>query len=531
MATAAAVQSTASGGYDALERCVMARDQVAASAAYYDLRRAARPLTEMLREAVRIHGPYTHVPYHERIDDGYVNFVNNDHCLLSARATLHLTDMVAPDLAGLPMAQTVWYIPTGLDIWNQKLIKAPGHYARGYEMPPGPPPEPVVHWPDQDPIHLDGSLHDKLEHWVTLVHRGQVLEAYRVFLGVMAAPANRKQALAALVFAGLMDIQDRVYLNRSYTTGHKAYRARSTAELGAAIGWDDAHDVLYAGALDIAVGPRWYSTYEQACNAIKVLIDDEVLKAVPYAGASDREREMWDNQAPLDTVEVNETVEALIRAPEPAGHEQIAKLLNAGKAPRAILETIQIAAATVLLETRVDVNFSIPQHCYEYCNTVGWFLDNFDHAQKLKLLFTAASFLGRNAEQQRQAGDVTPLSVAAPAGATGMTLDAMLAELDRALITLDVEASLAWARACLDDGGDRAALGRTVAGAAAKIGNDPHNQEIAQCFLEDFARSEAADKELLFLGAVHHTACHRKYGDYLECYHRYCDAFGVTPTV
>jgi hypothetical protein len=29
----------------------------------------------MLREAVRIHGPYTHVPYHERIDDGFVNFV------------------------------------------------------------------------------------------------------------------------------------------------------------------------------------------------------------------------------------------------------------------------------------------------------------------------------------------------------------------------------------------------------------------------------------------------------------------------
>ena len=33
----------------------------------------------MLREAIRIHGPYTHVPYHERIDKGFVNFVNNDH--------------------------------------------------------------------------------------------------------------------------------------------------------------------------------------------------------------------------------------------------------------------------------------------------------------------------------------------------------------------------------------------------------------------------------------------------------------------
>ena len=30
----------------------------------------------------------------------------------------------------LPMAQTIWYIPTGLDIWNQKINKAPGHYTR-----------------------------------------------------------------------------------------------------------------------------------------------------------------------------------------------------------------------------------------------------------------------------------------------------------------------------------------------------------------------------------------------------------------
>src|SRR5262245_36108470 len=68
--------------YSALEERIMARDQKGASEAYYKLVKSGRPLTEMLREAVRIHAPYTHVPYHERMDDGYVNFVNNDHCLL-----------------------------------------------------------------------------------------------------------------------------------------------------------------------------------------------------------------------------------------------------------------------------------------------------------------------------------------------------------------------------------------------------------------------------------------------------------------
>ena len=77
--------------YAALQERVMARDQKGASEVYYGLVRDGRPITEMLREAVRIHAPYTHVPYHERMDDGYVNFVNNDHCLLSARAALHLS--------------------------------------------------------------------------------------------------------------------------------------------------------------------------------------------------------------------------------------------------------------------------------------------------------------------------------------------------------------------------------------------------------------------------------------------------------
>src|SRR6201986_4177411 len=116
--------------YDKLEdRCLMG-DQKGASDAYYDLVRAGRPLMEIIAEGVRIHAPFTHVPYHERIDDGYPNFVNNDHCLLSGRATINLAKMVPEKFAMLPMAQTIWYIPSGLDIWNQKINKAPGHYTR-----------------------------------------------------------------------------------------------------------------------------------------------------------------------------------------------------------------------------------------------------------------------------------------------------------------------------------------------------------------------------------------------------------------
>jgi hypothetical protein len=105
--------------YARLEDRILTRDQVGAAETFYDLVRAERPLSEMLRETVRIHAPYTQIPYHQRLDDGVVKFVNNDHCLLSARASMRLVDLVPRNAGYLPLAQTIWYVPTGLDPWNQ----------------------------------------------------------------------------------------------------------------------------------------------------------------------------------------------------------------------------------------------------------------------------------------------------------------------------------------------------------------------------------------------------------------------------
>src|SRR2546430_14904473 len=129
--------------YARLEERILARDQLGASAALYDLMKDKRPVIEIVAQTVRIHAPYTHVPYHQRLDDGLVKFVNNDHCLLSERVGLPLMRLVSPALRWLPMAQTVWYMPTGPDPWNQLLRRAPGHYTRlyqisGHQAPPPP---------------------------------------------------------------------------------------------------------------------------------------------------------------------------------------------------------------------------------------------------------------------------------------------------------------------------------------------------------------------------------------------------------
>ena len=519
--------------YAKLEDRYLARDQVGATLVFHDLVKAGRPITEIALETVRIHAPYTHVPYHQRIDHGFVRFVNNDHCLLSTRASLFLPAFVPPELRYLPMAQTVWYVPTALDQWNQLLGRAPGHYGRrtwkGGTTPPFP--KPVAHWTDQTPLPLEGPYEDRLDQWLTLVQQGRVIEAYRVFLGLLEERERRRELVAQLAFAGLIDVQDRMFYNRSYTTGHKAYRARATIDLGQAIGWDDAHDVVYAGALDMAVGPRWHSAYEMACQVSWIeLADDEhrnqsSLEESPSLVCEER---LLGNSEPLTPKEAHELLAALTQAAEPAYIDALSALLLAGKDPKQIIDTMQIAVADLLLETGDGRNFSMPQHCFQYSNTLRWFFDTFDHPHRLKLLYVAGSFINQAAHWLRATPGNGKADTRPPQGAHAMSADEILQRLDAAQVAMKPMESVAWTRAYLAGGHDRDRLVGMLALDALKHGNDTHNQEIALCLLDDYRRNPHGDRERLLLACAQHTAGHQKYGDTLEPYRRYLEALGLT---
>jgi hypothetical protein len=265
-----------------------------------------------------------------------------------------------------------------------------------------------------------------------------------------------------------------------------------------------------------------------ASNAVKMLIEGESLHAVPYAGASEREAALLRNTGALTPDEEQDFIDVLLRQPEPAYLEHLAKLLLAGKSPRRILDTIQVGAAQVILETQIDTNFSLPQHCAEYCNTTGWFFDNFAHKQRIKLLFTAAAYLNRAAWHQKHTGDLDPVAIRAPAAAASLGAGAILDRVEAAITMLDGPSSVAWTQAYLDTGADTAALSYRLALAATRLGNDPHNQEIAQCLLEDYAKNRSARRDRLLLAAAQHTAVHRKYGDPLEASRRFGEAMGVS---
>jgi hypothetical protein len=108
-----------------------------------------------------------------------------------------------------------------------------------------------------------------------------------------------------------------------------------------------------------------------------------------------------------------------------------------------------------------------------------------------------------------------------------MSPEQMLSRLDEALLALRAGEAVNWTAAYLKAGHDRRALVEELATAAAKMGNDPHNQELGVCLLEDYAHSTAEDRDRLLLASAKHTAGHRKYGDPLEAYRRFAEAFDL----
>ena len=321
MATTAPVlnESAPAAEYARLEERIIARDQKGASDVLYRLMKQGRPVTEITRETVRIHAPYTHVPYHQRLDDGVVKFVNNDHCLLSERVGLPLRSMIRPELAWLPMAQTVWYMPTGLDPWNQLIGKAPGHYTRLYDIKVNAtPPMPERHWPDQAPVQVEGSLRERLNHWLTLVQRGEVLA---VVPRVSRIDAGRAEPAARPGPAGVRRAHRRAGPDAGTTartrpatrgTGPAPPSSSATRSAGTS-----AHDVLYAGVPDIAVGPRWYSTYEMGCNVVQNLLDG-------------RDAELLRQDTPLTPAEEAMLVDVITRQREFSVIDAVVALLKAG---------------------------------------------------------------------------------------------------------------------------------------------------------------------------------------------------------
>jgi len=163
-----------------LTEAILERDQPRTTDLFHQMvAREGRALSDALDVVTRAEAPFVQVPSHINVRDGQITLINNDHTILGLRAALNLAPFLPERYRLLPLLQGVWYIPAGLDIWNQLLGKYPGRYAtmKGMNVPP-PSYGPVVWHQEQAPITEEGTVEERLHAHMIATMSGDVRRAY-----------------------------------------------------------------------------------------------------------------------------------------------------------------------------------------------------------------------------------------------------------------------------------------------------------------------------------------------------------------
>jgi hypothetical protein len=497
--------------FDALTEAILARDQARTTDLFFRMiRRHGQSVGEALSVVTAAEAPFVQVPSHINVRDGQIALVNNDHTLLGLRTAVSLMSFVPEPYRLLPLLQSVWYIPAGLDIWNQLLAKYPGRYAmmKGYDVPP-PDYGPVVWNQEQPPIIRDGSIEERLhEHMVATVS-GDVQRAYGLFLGLAADEHVRPRLRDQLRFLGAIDLQDTIIGRKARNTGHKSIRARAITDLADFIGWDCAHGVFYTGVPDMAIGPLYYSLYDATCVIMSSEFPDDAGKNLKHT-----------NQTPLTPQEVEEMVQLLMEAEAQTIQDLITTHLRSGKSIQSLGDTIQIGAAELILRTTVPRRFTDGQHPFDYCNTVNDWFRTSDNPYQPRALYLMANFVNDAARANALFTPVIEQEIAA-FDFSHHTPQAMLTELDEAILALDIPRTTALANTYLQSGADRRAYLAAVAVTACKFQDDPHNQKITHSTFEEYHHNSTHLRDRLLLATARQLAGWVEMPGERECYARF----------
>lgn len=337
---------------------------------------------------------------------------------------------------------------------------------------------------------------------------GNVQRAYGLFLGLAADAPARARLRDQLRFLGAIDLQDTIIGRKARNTGHKSLRARAITDLADFIGWDRAHGVFYTGVPDMAIGPLYYSLYDSTC----ILMTNEF----PDAGKQLKQT----NQTALTPAEVEALVQLLMQGDKDAIWELITTHLRQGTSVKSLGDTIQIGAAEVILRTTVPRQFTDGQHAFDYCNTVNDWMRTSDNPYQPRLLYLMATFVNQAAQNSQL---FTPVLDDELAGhnMSRKTPQALLVELDEAILALDIARTTALAQAYLQSGADRNAYLATVAVTACKFQDDPHNQKITHSTFEEYQHNSTHLRDRLLLATARQLAGWVKMPGERECYARF----------
>jgi len=496
--------------FDLLTDAILERDQPRTTDLFHRMvRQQGRSVGDALSLVTAAEAPFVQVPSHINVRDGQITLVNNDHTILGLRTSVHLAPFLPERYRLLPLLQSVWYIPAGLDIWNQLLGRYPGRYAtmKGMNVPP-PDYGPAVWNQEQEPITPEGTVEEKLQQHVVATVSGDARRSYGLFLGLAADDEMRPRLRDQLLFLGLIDLQDTVAGRKARNTGHKALRARAVVDLAEAVGWERAHGVYYIGVPDMAIGPLYYSLYDAACVT--------VAAEFPEAG----KQLCQTNVTPLTPAEVEEMVCLLVEADGETVWNQVTAHLKNGRSITSLGDAIQVGAAELILRTTVPRQFTDGQHPFDYCNVANYWLRQSASPYRPRVLYLMANFVNDCARANKLFTSVIE-EECARFDAAGRSPEVLLRDLDEAILAFDIARTTAIAKSYLESGADRSAYQSAVALTACKFQDDPHNQKITHSSFEEYAHNRTHLRDRLLLASARLLAGWTKMPGERECYARF----------
>lgn len=492
-----------------------------------------RSLKSTIKEAIAAAAPYVQVPAHlMRLPTGELRGVNYDHTILGWRGAIALMQDMAGTRAVLPSVQAMWYVPQGLNVWEQVVCEFPGHYARDAEQCnrkfPGPDAGhdrfdgpawnvPKIYFEDHAPIE-GGSVDDRLNRMTWAIAEGNKAEAYGLFLGLANDPENRERLKESILFAGIIDLQDTIINRGGYQNiGHKALRARALVDIADYLGWENAHELIYTVVPDLGCSPRLYGLWTEISNICRMEIPQHA--SIPKRSGK-----------PVTERELDKLTEAIVWGGPFDVNAAIMSLFKRGAGILDIGDAVIAGYQRYLIDVLENPHaFLHPTHALDYMNVVQSWTRRYDNPHQVKAVFMGARFMNdsirSNAMFPRDPAFTLEPRQNFRAWADGIAVDRLLPVLKEHALAQDAPRACALVDSYLARTDERLELLNTITYAACHWQNDPHVMRNCASSLEEYKHNQTARKDDIIRGYVKHQSRYIKRAQTHDCYGVYVNHF------
>ena len=194
--------------------------------------------------------------------------------------------------------------------------------------------------------------------------------------------------------------------------------------------------------------------------------------------------------------------------------------LKSGISIRSLGDAIQIGAAELILRTTVPRQFTNGQHPFDYCNVANNWIRSSKNPYQARIPYLMASSINDVAHENKLQSSVIEQE-GAGFDLSGRAPDALLHDLDEAIMALDFPRATALANAYLQTGADRKAYMSTVALCACRFQDDPHNQKITISTFEEYGHNSTHLRDRLLLATTRLLAGWVKMPGERDCFARF----------